>query len=62
LNIKFNLFLILLGKISYFTATFPYIVLTILVVKGALLNGAEKGVEFYVGKFDFKKLAEPGKT
>ncbi len=48
-----------LGKMSYFTATFPYIILTILVVKGALLDGAEYGIEFYVGKFEVAKLAEP---
>ena len=49
-----------LGKISYFTATFPYVMLTILVVKGALLPGAEQGVSFYIGRFDVSRLAEPG--
>ncbi len=37
-----------LFKVSYVTATFPYIILTALVIKGALLEGADKGVEFYV--------------
>lgn len=33
-----------LGKISYFTATFPYVMLTILVINGAILDGADEGV------------------
>ena len=45
---------------SYFTATFPYIILTILVVKGCLLEGAEYGLEFYVGKFETERMMEPG--
>ena len=31
-----------LGKVSYFTATFPYVMLTVLVITGSLLEG---GVE-----------------
>lgn len=33
--------------------------LTILVIKGALLPGAGIGVEFYIGKFDGSKLFQP---
>ncbi len=47
------------GKVSYFTATFPYIMLTALVIKGAMLDGASEGVKFYVSQFDTSKLAEP---
>lgn len=50
------------GKVSYFTATFPYVVMTILVVKGALLDGAGDGVSYYLqgdGGFDAKKMLEP---
>lgn len=59
MNLIVNTFFFNLGKMSYFTATFPYIILTILVVKGALLDGAEYGVEFYVGKFEYERLLEP---
>lgn len=48
-----------LGKVSYFTATFPYLMLTILVVKGSLLEGAGEGLKFYVASFNGSKLIEP---
>lgn len=33
--------------------------LTILVVKGALLHGSDIGVDFYIGKFIGSKLFQP---
>ena len=40
-----------LGKISFFTALFPYAVITVLVIRFSMLEGAKEGVEFYIGKF-----------
>ncbi|XP_036290514.1 sodium- and chloride-dependent neutral and basic amino acid transporter B(0+) isoform X3 [Pipistrellus kuhlii] len=47
------------GKVVYFTALFPYVVLLILLLRGATLEGASKGISYYIGaQSNFTKLME----
>uniref|UniRef100_UPI00398F74E8 sodium- and chloride-dependent neutral and basic amino acid transporter B(0+)-like isoform X2 n=1 Tax=Pristiophorus japonicus TaxID=55135 RepID=UPI00398F74E8 len=47
------------GKVVYFTATFPYLVILLLLIRGATLEGAMNGIEYYIGRqSDFSKLSE----
>ncbi|XP_076024968.1 sodium-dependent proline transporter [Genypterus blacodes] len=44
------------GKVVYVTATFPYFVLLVLVIRGATLEGSLQGVAFYLTP-DWERLA-----
>ena len=47
------------GKVVWITATMPYVVLTILLVRGLMLEGAMDGIKFYL-TVDWRKLLETG--
>ena len=50
-----------IGKIVWFTAIFPYVMLTALLIRGCTLTGAMEGIEYFLGlngKGDWSKLKD----
>lgn len=58
-SLNFNyIFCIVRSQVVYFTATFPYVMLLALLIRGLTLPGAMQGVKFYLYP-DFQRLLEP---
>lgn len=49
---------VLLPQVVYFTATFPYVILVALLIRGMTLPGAIDGIKFYVFP-DLTRLTDP---
>lgn len=47
----------IVGKVVWVTATMPYVVLSILLVRGLMLPGSMKGISYYL-KPELSKLKE----
>lgn len=49
---------VLLSQVVYFTATFPYVMLIVLLIRGLTLPGAMDGIRFYLSP-DLIRLTDP---
>ncbi|VDL80782.1 unnamed protein product [Nippostrongylus brasiliensis] len=45
-----------IGKASFVTATLPYVLIVILLIRGVTMDGAHRGIDFYLLKPDMHKL------
>lgn len=53
-----SFFLPCLDQVVYFTATFPYLMLVVLLIRGVTLPGAAQGIQFYLYP-DITRLWDP---
>ncbi|KAJ8305092.1 hypothetical protein KUTeg_017355, partial [Tegillarca granosa] len=51
-------FFVLCKGVVYVTATFPYVLLTVLLVRGLTLEGSEEGINYYLTP-TFEKITDP---
>ncbi|KAI6229062.1 Snf-9 [Aphelenchoides fujianensis] len=49
----------IIGRLSYFTATVPYVIVLILFIRGITLPGSDVGMDFYLLKPDFSRVLDP---
>lgn len=49
----------MIGKISGFTATVPYVIIAILFVRSIMLDGARIGLDYYLLKPDMSTIWNP---
>lgn len=53
-----NRMISLYSQVVYITATFPFIMLLVLLIRGVTLPGAAEGIKFYLYP-DISRLADP---